>query len=192
MFKRMLVIGCMAQCLMAQTVTGPDQTKPGAGNAAAAALASDSTMVQSSFTFLQRQMNRIQGLNTRFQTADAFTNLGTCVQTRVGVTDSKKDAILQTLVDQGLVNPPDAASINGGVKAGVFPALVNDGSNCPTLPMPEYAAPGGATGGHHSYPGGLMVHEVFNSVSSMNLANGYRRGYRTRPKGFTHSPPPAL
>lgn len=184
LFKRVLAIGCMAQCLSGQTITGPDQTKTGAGNAAAAALASDSVMVQSAFTFLQRQINRIQDSNIRVQTADAFTNLATCVQTRAGLTDARKDAILQMLADQELINPADAASINGGMKAGVFPALVSDGSNCPTLPMPEYAAPGGATGGHHSFPGGLMVHEVFNSTSSLNFANGYRRVYGTSVNGL--------
>lgn len=177
MFTRLLAVGFTASCLFAQS--GPDQTKPGAGNAAAAALAADSAFVQSSFQFLQRQINRIQDANTRFQTADAFTNPGTCVATRIGIDDAKKDAILKTLQDQELVNPPDASSINGGLKAGVFPALINENSPCPTLPMPEYAAPGGATFGHHSYPGGLMIHEVFNSVSSMNLANGYRRVYGT-------------
>ncbi len=66
----------------------------------------------------------------------------------------------------------DASGINGGNKAGVFPPVVNDGSNCPTLPQPIYSAPSSATGAHHSYPGGRMVHETFNSVSDMNFANG--------------------
>lgn len=108
-------------------------------------LGGESAMVQSAFAFLQRQMNRIQDSNIRFQTTDAFTNPGTCVQVRAGLNDAQKDSILQMLVQQELINPPDAGSINGGMKAGVFPALVNDGSSCPTLPMPEFAAPGGAT-----------------------------------------------
>jgi len=93
------------------------------------------------------------------------------------LTDAQKSTIVQAIMDQGLVNPADASSINGGVKAGIFPPLVNDGSACPTLPMPIYAAPGSSFGGHHSYPGGLMVHETFNSVSDMNFANGYRTVY---------------
>ena len=101
-FKQMLVIGGMAECLSAQAVTRPDQTKTGAGNPAAAAMANDSTLVQSAFTFLQRQINRIQDSNIRLQTADAYTNLGTCVQTRVGLNDSRKDALLQMLIDQEL------------------------------------------------------------------------------------------
>src|SRR5260370_27205201 len=105
------------------------------------------------------------------------------MQTRAGLTDAQKHTMLPTLLDQALINPADASSINGGLKAGVFPPIINETTACSTLPMPIYAAPGSAYGGHHSYPGGLMVHETFNSVSSMNFANGYRRVYGTSENG---------
>lgn len=174
--KNFVLVTAMTGLLAAQT--GPDQTKPGAGNTQAGALATDSPLVQSAYQFLLRQTNRIQDNGIRAQTIDAISN-GTCVTSRAGLTDAQKSAILQTLIDQNLINTADAASINGGAKAGVFPPLVNDGSACPQLPMLWYAAPGSAYGGHHSYPGGLAVHEVFNSQSSMNFANGYRRVYGT-------------
>ncbi|WP_156898807.1 hypothetical protein [Bradyrhizobium erythrophlei] len=93
------------------------------------------------------------------------------------MTDSVKSQILATLVAQNLVNPNDAANITGGVKAGVFPPVVNDGSACPTLPMTFKATPGSNLGGHHSYPGGLAVHESFNDQSSINFADTYRGEY---------------
>lgn len=54
-----------------------------------------------------------------------------------------------------------------------------DGTNCPNLPMPFHAAPGSAYGGHHSFAGGLVLHEMFNSISSMKLASYYRPVYGT-------------
>jgi hypothetical protein len=169
--------------LCVQSAPGADQTVAGAGNSAAVTLANDSALVQSSYQFLQRQINRIQDWKIRSVTQDALTNGNTCIQSRAGLTDAMKQTIVQAIIDQGLVNMADASSITGGLKAGIFPPVVSDGTSCPTLPMAIYAAPGSAFGGHHSYPGGLMVHEVFNSTSSMNFANGYRRVYGTDTNG---------
>ena len=59
----------------------------------------------------------------------------------------------------------------------MFPPVINDGSACPTLPMTFKATPGSNFGGHHSYPGGLAVHESFNDRSSINFADTYRGEY---------------
>ncbi len=96
---------------------------------------------------------------------------------RAHVTDAVKDQIISQLEQAGLVNPADAASITGGVKAGVFPPVRNDGSACPQLPLTVDATPGSNFGGHHSYPGGLAVHESFNDQSSINFADTYRGEY---------------
>src|SRR5260370_12437925 len=101
------------------------------------------------------------------------------MQTRAGLTDAQKHTMLPTLLDQALINPADASSINGGMKAGVFPPVINETTACSTLPMPIYAAPGGAYGGHRSYPCGLMAHGTFNTVTSLTFANGYRLVYGT-------------
>jgi hypothetical protein len=172
-----------ASTLCAQTATGPDQTQPGAGNGVAAAVALNSPMVQSSYQFLQNQMNRIQDYYTRYFTIDALENPGTCINSRANLTPAQKNAILQNLIDQKLINPADAASINGGALAGVFPPVVKDGTACPTLPQPIYSAPGSTYGGHHGFPGGLMVHETANSQHSMSLSNDYRRVYGTSTSG---------
>jgi hypothetical protein len=84
------------------------------------------------------------------------------------------------------VKPADAASIIGGVKAGVFPPILDDGTDCPKLPQPFFSAPGSASVfGHHSYPGGLVIHESNNDVADMHLADEYRQVYgHEKHKGF--------
>lgn len=171
--RPILVIGTLVVCAF-----GADQTKTGAGNDRAASMAGDSAMVQSAMQFLTRQMNQIQDGNLRTQTLDAVRNRNTCVSSRTGVTDVQKNAMIQKLTDQGLVDPADESRIpQGGIKAGIFPPLRDENTDCPKLPQPFSSAPGGATYGHHSYPGGLPIHESFNEISSLNLARGYRAVY---------------
>jgi hypothetical protein len=154
-----------------------DQTQIGAGITRAQQIGSASQLVQSAVDVLVRNAERIQEPQLRNVTLDSFLNPNTCIRHRAHVTDSVKSQILATLVAQNLVNPNDAANITGGVKAGVFPPVVNDGSACPTLPMTFKATPGSNLGGHHSYPGGLAVHESFNDQSSINFADTYRGEY---------------
>jgi len=161
----------------AQPARAADQTAPGAGNATAIALSSKSPMVQSAKEFLLERIKKIDNPTTRAITLDAIANPTTCVAHRAGLTESQKDTILQELVAAGLVDTRDDATFPNGLKAGVFPPLLEDHSACPKLPQTFFSAPGSFFGGHHSYPGGLSVHESFNDVSSLNFANGYRRVY---------------
>src|SRR5215470_6152581 len=161
----------------AQNAHADDQTKPGAGNAAAIALAKKSPLVQSAYKFLLSQAGKIKDAKLRKETLDALGD-NPCVRHRVNLTDGQKDAIIATLVAQKLVNPADAASITGGVKAGIFPALVDDGTACPKLPQKFFSAPGSTSVfGHHSYPGGLPIHESNNETADVHLATEYREIY---------------
>jgi hypothetical protein len=163
--------------LTASSAQADDQTKIGAGNPAAIALAKKSPMVNSAYAFLLSQAAQIKDATLRKQTLDALGD-DTCVHHRAGLTDAKKDAIIQTLTAQGLVNSADAASIQGGVKAGIFPPVVNDGTACPKLPQKFFSAPGSTSVfGHHSYPGGLVVHESNNETADLHLATEYREIY---------------
>jgi hypothetical protein len=108
---------------------------------------------------------------------DAIANPDTCIQHRAGLTDADKARILQSLISAGLINVNDGAAIPGGAKAGVFPPVLDDGSACPHLPQRFSSAPGSAFHGHHSYPGGLPIHESNNDVADVNLAHEYRRVY---------------
>ena len=160
-----------------------DQTVIGAGNALAEQIAAKSALVQSAKRTLVNNAQGIQNSFLRNETLDAIANPGTCVTHRVGVDDNTKNAIVQQLINQGLVNPADAAGIVGGVKAGVFPPILKEGTACPQLPLSFNAAPGSAFGGHHSYPGGLPVHEANNDESFLNFANLYRGSYGTTGPG---------
>jgi hypothetical protein len=166
-----------APLLHAATAGAVDQTTPGVGNAAAAQLANASPMVRSSRHLLNKNAGRIRNPALRGATFDAIDNPSTCIQHRAGTGDAEKDAILAQLKTQKLVDLADDATFPGGLKAGVFPPVLDDGSSCPHLPQPFFSAPGSVFGGHHSYPGGLVVHEAFNDSSSISFAANYRRIY---------------
>ncbi len=154
-----------------------DQTQVGAGNSIAAGIGPNSPLVQSAFKLLIANANQIQDATLRQITLDAITNPQTCIQHRAGLTADQKAQIVQTLVGQGLINPVDGAAITGGISAGVFPPVLNDGTACPNVPLQFMATPGSNFGGHHSYPGGLAVHESLNDQSSINFASTYRGEY---------------
>src|SRR5262249_4826478 len=139
-------------------VRAADQTVPGAGNGAAISLSNQSPLVQSAVHLIERKIARLRNPLLKSATLDALTNSSTCVAHRANLSDNQKTALVQKLMDAGLVNPADDATFPGGLKAGVFPSVLNDGSPCPQLPQPFSSAPGSVFGGHHSYPGGLPVH----------------------------------
>lgn len=166
--------------LVAATATmmpAADQTVPGAGNAAAEQIAANSQFVQTAKATLVSNAQSLQDFYLRLTTLDAIGNKTTCVTHRANLTEADKQTIVQNLIDAGLVNPADASGITGGVEAGVFPPVLKDGTSCPQLPLSFNAAPGSSFGGHHSYPGGLPVHEANNDESSMNFADLYRGSY---------------
>jgi hypothetical protein len=162
-------------CLL--PVSGADQSTIGAGNATAVNLAERSPLVQSARRLLREQAARIHDPKLRAATLDAISNPNTCVAHRAGLSASQQAAILKALADLGLLDAKNAGTFPNGLRAGVFPPLVEEGSACPKLPQPFYSAPGSSFGGHHSYPGGLMLHEAFNEISARNFAGGYRRVY---------------
>lgn len=120
-------------------------------------------------------------------TLDGLTNPRTCIAHRAGLTEQKKTQILKELLRQGLLKEDAGASLNGGLLAGIFPPVLEEATTCPQLPLPFTATPGSEFGGHHSYPGGLAVHEAFNDQNSISLAATYRAAYgggQTTPPGF--------
>jgi hypothetical protein len=158
-------------------VNSPNQITPGAGNRDAIRIAQKSPLVQSAKNFLVQQTEQIQDINLRKATRDAIDNPRTCIMHRAGLTDSQKRSILQQLLDAGLVDVADDSTFKGGLIAGVFPPVLNDSSACPQLPQPFFSAPGSSNNSHHSYPGGLLVHEAFNNLSSLSFGNNYRLIY---------------
>ena len=154
-----------------------NQSIPGVGNATAASLAQKSPLVQSAQNFLVQQTEKIQTPSLKEATLDAINNPKTCVTHRAGVSDSQKQVILQNLIQAGLIDTAADSTFPGGLIAGVFPPLLEDGSACPQLPQTFFSAPGSGNNSHHSYPGGLVVHESFNDLSDLSFATNYRRIY---------------
>lgn len=154
-----------------------NQTEIGTGNAIAIQLAQKSAIVQSARSQLIAQTKQIQNQALRKTTTSAIDDPKFCIEHRAGLTEPTKTKILQSLQDAGLVDSKDDATFPGGLKAGIFPPVLQDGSRCPQTPQPFFSAPGSAFGGHHSYPGGLVLHELFNDLSSQSFANLYRQLY---------------
>ena len=68
----------------------------------------------------------------------------------------------------------DALAREGFVKSdapvsGIFPA----GTETGRVVQPFWSAPGSDLNSHHSYPGGLLVHELFNSTMAANFEHSY-------------------
>ena len=154
-----------------------DQTTPGVGNDAAARLAASSALVRSARAFIGRQITQIGDPGLARNVHDLIENRQVCVKHRAGETTASKQAVVDRLVAQGLLAPADAAAFPGGALAGVLPPVLHPGSACPQLPQLFFSAPGSVFGGHHSYPGGLPIHESFNDLSDLSLAANYRRIY---------------
>ena len=135
---------------------------------------SKSPAVQGAKAQLLRYAGQLKDKKIHDATLDALKP-STCVAHRAGLTAANKQAIIKTLVAQRLAKP------SAGLMTGVFPPLLDDESACPKLPQPFESAPGSTIGGHHSYPGGLAVHECFNLLTSLNFGALYESYYGPGP-----------
>jgi hypothetical protein len=153
------------------------QTSPGAGNAAATALAQKSPLIKTALERLSNQISTIKNTYLREQTQDALFNPDTCIVHRANLTETTKQSILAQLLAAGLYNTTDAANFPGGAEAGVFPPVLHDGTACPKLPQGFGVAPGSTNNGHQAYPGGLAVHESFNLSSALSFQQNYQLNY---------------
>ena len=174
-----LLIAVTLGTALAGPARAADQTGLGPWNGGAAAVAQNSKLVRSAMQEIEAALAAIKDPGLRAATEDALLNPDTCVRFRANLTPERKQQIVTTLVEQGLVDQNEAGRIPGGLVAGVFPGLRDDGTACPKLPMPYFAAPGSVFGGHHSEPGGLPIHVAVNLTSARNLADTYRKVYGT-------------
>lgn len=149
----------------------------GAGNTEAIRLAEKSPLVQSAKSFLVNQTQEIKDVKLRKATLDAINNPATCIMHRYGLTDSKKQEIVEQLLKAGLVDAAADTTFPGGLIAGIFPPVSNDFTACPQLPQSFFSAPGSGNNSHHAYPGGLPIHEAFNNISNLSFASNYRLIY---------------
>jgi len=178
MKRRLKVVVCLTVAFCGAGLSSAHaQPQPGPGNEEAIRLASASPLVRSAERFVLRQIEHIRNAALRGATQDALANPRTCVLHRASMSEAMKAAIVKQLLAEGLIAQADADAFPGGAIAGVFPPLLEEGSACPRLPQTFFSAPGSVYGGHHSYPGGLAIHETFNELSDLQLAAGYRRVY---------------
>jgi len=154
-----------------------DQTVPGQGNANAARLAASSALVQSARRFIAGRIGQIRDQKLARSVHELVEDRNVCIRHRAGETAASKQAIIDALTSAGLIAAADGAAFPGGASAGVLPPVLDAGSPCPHLPQPFFSAPGSVFGGHHSYPGGLPIHESFNDISDTSFAGNYRRVY---------------
>ncbi len=156
-----------------------DQTGTGSWNAAAAEIAEHSGLAKSAMAYIKAEAAKIHDPKIRQLTEDAVFNPDTCIKFRAGLTAERKQQIVEKLLAEKLIDPAEAGRIPGGLLAGVFPGVRDEGTDCPKPPMPYIAAPGSVFGGHHSEPGGLPIHVAVNLTSSLHLADTYRAVYGT-------------
>jgi hypothetical protein len=176
LLHKILGTGLIVAGVSASTLAN-SQTVPGAGNKRAEEITQASEMVQSAYQFIIKQSLQLSDPHLRAATFDALANPQTCIAHRANLTAAKKQAIVNQLLAANLLNPSDEQNFPGGLINGVFPPVLNDGTSCPHLPMAFYAAPGSNFGSHHSYPGGLPVHEANNDVADLNRASEYQHVY---------------
>jgi hypothetical protein len=83
-------------------------------------------------------------------------------------TPESREAMRQTLVRENLIaaDAPLSAIFPSGTEASALHA-----------PQPFWAAAGSDANSHHSYPGGLAVHEHFNASIAQQFASTYDRVY---------------
>jgi hypothetical protein len=171
LLRALLTASLVAAAAQAQAA---DQTIPGEGIAEAASLAQRSPLVTSAVARIQAAIAAIADARLREQTAEVLFDPKACIEHRIGLTGADKQAILDELSASGLIAKADSAAFPGGAMAGVFPPVLDDGTPCPRAPEAFDTAPGSVFGGHHSYPGGLAVHESFNFASGLSFARNYR------------------
>jgi len=172
-----LAMVSMASTSLTSVAFAVDQTVPGAGNASAAQLASSSALVQSARQFIAHRITKIGNPTLARNVHDLVEDRQVCIRHRAAETAASKQSTVDQLTAAGLYAAADAAAFPGGALAGVLPPVLDAGSLCPHLPQPFFSAPGSVFGGHHSYPGGLPIHESFNDLSDTSFAANYRRVY---------------
>ena len=154
-------------------ILAADQVQPGAGNRRAEEIGAGSALVRGALEQIERNVRSIKNSRMREATLDGLANRKTCIVHRANLNEDGKRQIIQQLVREGLLTETTTAS------ARVFPPVLDDGSACPHVALSFKATPGSEFGSHHSFPGGLAVHELFNQESAIRLAAQYRRVYAT-------------
>jgi hypothetical protein len=138
-------------------------------------LAWKSPLIATGRRFLAQRVAGIHSTNLKLLTLQLLEEPNYCIAHRANLTDKDKDDIVAALSTAGLLDANEVSKFPGGGRAGVFPPVLTDGTSCPRLPQRFYSAPGSPASGHHTYPGGLVVHESVNSLFMQGMGDAYKR-----------------
>lgn len=172
-----MLVGALAVCLFVRPsqsgfAAEPSPSRENVGNLRAQEIAQRSAMVQSAFRFLRKTAQKISDPALRRKVFDLLDNPAPTFYL-ASPTPAEKQKVVQALLARGFVKARDDRFSESGVIAGVFPPVADARQS----PQPFWAAPGSSYDSHHSYPGGLVLHEAFNLRSALSLAANYRAQY---------------
>jgi len=166
-----LTVICLAATPLHLTAKA-DREELISGNRRAEELASRSKIVMGSFQYLRATAIRIADPELRKQVLKLLDNPAPTFY-QEWPTRAAKEEVYNALLAHGFVQAEDGRFPNGSVMEGIFPPVPDPARS----PQRFWAAPGGAFDSHHSYPGGLVIHEAFNLRCALSLAADYREQY---------------
>ena len=108
----------------------------------------------------------------RDQTLEALSPQS-CVRHRADLTAADEQIVMTDLRRAGFLPSPQDETEAETQRHGVFPPVDGGDPSCPRLPQPLMKVPGGNSGSHHDWPGGLVDHEAFNLDLSADRADLY-------------------
>jgi len=136
------------------------------GNARAEAIAQTSPHAKAALAFIESQIAQLHDPALRSAVKAMVSNPAPTFMARWPDAAARAKAHA-ALVKEGLLDPAHTPP------EALFPPLADPAK----APQSFLAAPGGGTGGHHSYPGGLAEHTAFNLQSALDLEANYRQRY---------------
>jgi hypothetical protein len=143
------------------------------GNRQAEENASRSSIVMSSYRYLRASALRISNPLLRKQVLELLDNPAPTFYQEWPTRENKQE-IYNTLLERGFINPEGIRFSEGtSIIDALFPPVADPRRS----PQRFWGAPGGSFDGHHSYPGGLAIHEAFNLRNALSLTRNYRAQY---------------
>lgn len=135
------------------------------GNRHAAQIARESPFIRTQYAGVHMLVNSIGDAALRAKALDLLENPVPKYALKYRSTQSRT-ALRDALAREGFVKADAPVS-------GIFPAGTGSGG----VVQPFWSAPGSALDSHHSYPGGLLVHEFFNATMAANFERTYDAVY---------------
>ncbi|HEY9179322.1 MAG TPA: hypothetical protein VIO32_01305, partial [Candidatus Baltobacteraceae bacterium] len=132
-----------------------------AGNERAARIASQSPLIRARYAQVLDLVHSIGDAHLRAQVLDLIENPAPRYAVKYATPASRQE-LRDALARSGFVKADAPVS-------GIFPP----GTETGRIVQPFWSAPGSDINSHHSYPGGLLVHELFNSTMAANFQHTY-------------------